>query len=92
MADDTFYGDRPKPPLVPMNNAEVVDFDVIRGLDGAPPGRRWPIVSGVALLLLVIPLIALLVAGSGGATHTTQITGVRTSRQLLATLCASVSR
>ena len=84
MADDPLYGDRPKPPLVPMNNAEVIYFDVIRGLDGASPRRRGLVVAGVAIVLLLIPLLTTFFGGSPTVTH------VHSPRQLLRELCSEL--
>jgi hypothetical protein len=90
VADDPLRGDGPQPPLVPMNNAEVVDFDVIRGLDGAPPRRRWLVVGVVAIALMFVPLLAALYAGSGTRTHVTHVTDVHTPHQLLRMLCSEL--
>jgi hypothetical protein len=86
VADDPLYGDRPKPPIVPMTNSEVITFDVIRGLDGASPARRWLVLGGVTAAFALIGVLTRL------ATSTSSVARVRvraeTPRQTLSYLCA----
>lgn len=86
MTDDPLYGDRPKPPLVPMNNSEVILFDTIRGLDGASTARRSLVLGGVAVALALVGVLSLY------ATSTSSAAGVRvrahTPQQALSYLCS----
>ncbi len=82
MTDDPLYGDRPKPPLVPMNNEEVVAFDLVRtATTGSPLRRRWPL---VVVIVLLLGLVALLVLRGEGS----RVRGVNTPQQVLSYLCS----
>ena len=85
MADDSLYGDRPQPPLVPMNNSEVISFDVLRGLNGASPARRWLVVGAVLAAFAAISLFTF----AATSTSSAGIHGpARTPKQALAYLCS----
>jgi hypothetical protein len=58
MGGDELFGDRKKPPLVPMSNDQIVMFDVVRAVNGRDRG-----------VLVVWWLVALgfLAAGIAGA-------------------------
>src|SRR5262249_53103854 len=75
----------PQSPLVPMNNSEVVSFDVLRGLDGISGTRRWLIVGAVAATLVAIGLFTF--AATAGSGAGVDLRG-RTPAQALAYLCA----
>jgi hypothetical protein len=85
LSDDSPYRDRSQPPLVPMNNSEVVSFDVLRALNGASPARRWLVVGAVVAAFAAIGLLTF-------AATSTSSAGVhvpaRTPTQALAYLCA----
>jgi hypothetical protein len=84
MANDPLYGDRPKPPLVPMSNEQVIGFDAIEGLQGASTVRRGLVIGGIALGFAVIALVTLGLTSSG---NHTKVQRADTPHQALVVIC-----
>jgi hypothetical protein len=69
-----------------MSNSEVISFDVLRGLDGASPARRWFVLGAIVAAFAAIGLLTY------AAVSPSSVSGVRvrakTPGQALTILCA----
>jgi hypothetical protein len=64
VTDDPLFGEGDEPPIVPMNNAEVVEFDALRGIMRMSPRRRRLVLGGILAASLLVVLVAIFTTSS----------------------------
>jgi hypothetical protein len=57
VTDDPLSGDSEQPPIVPMNDAEVVEFDELRAIMRMSPRRRRLVLGGILAASLLVLLV-----------------------------------